>query len=52
MAELKDKKFVCDKCPYKTAFSGDLKAHVKARHDKIKEYGCDKCGNFFALNSK
>ena len=35
-------------CPYETSFLSHLRAHVKAKHDNIKDYICPECGYAFA----
>ena len=36
-------RYKCDKCEYKCCSNGNLKAHIKKIHDKIKDFKCDKC---------
>ena len=36
-------KFVCEKCDAKFSTKGNLKAHNKIVHDKIKDYVCEQC---------
>ena len=36
-----EKLFKCEKCVFKTVRKGDLKQHIKAIHDKIKDFKCN-----------
>ena len=33
----------CNHCPYTSANKSKFKNHVKAVHEKIKDYACDDC---------
>ena len=49
--EKKVKLFQCDRigpCQYQTRRSKDLKMHIKAVHDKIKDQVCGECGASFS----
>ena len=37
-------KLKCNLCPYTASKKSQLKRHVKAVHDKIKDYVCGECG--------
>ena len=36
-------RFRCAHCNYKTSRGKDLKVHIKAVHDKIKDMKCEQC---------
>ena len=42
--------FECDKCNKEFNRNGNLKRHIKAIHDKIKDFECDKCNKSFSQN--
>ena len=39
-----EKKFKCEKCPFKSFRRPNLKMHIKQVHEKIRDYVCDDCG--------
>ena len=39
-----DHKFKCDKCPYKSNHSANLKKRIQGVHDKIRNHVCKVCG--------
>ncbi|XP_055710210.1 oocyte zinc finger protein XlCOF6-like [Phlebotomus papatasi] len=47
----KEKKFTCELCPYKTDLSATLKRHVKAVHQKLKDFQCTRCERSFTMES-
>jgi len=44
-------RYKCDKCDYKTVDKKKIKRHIKAVHDKIKDFECDKCDYKCSINS-
>ena len=38
------KKFMCDRCPYTTVMKGNLKIHVNAVHENLRNHACHICG--------
>ena len=47
------KRFTCDRCEYSSNHSGNVKKHIKAVHNKIKNFVCDRdnCEMAFSSNS-
>ena len=39
-----DKKFKCEKCPYRSSRPDYIKNHTKAVHEKIRNHVCGECG--------
>ena len=41
--DISEKKYKCDKCGYTATRSDNLKQHVFAVHDKMKNFKCKQC---------
>ena len=45
--EIRERKYKCTQCPFKTDRKASMNRHIKAVHKNIRNHICDKCGNAF-----